>query len=385
MDNFSYLKIIALIAVFVLLLLVFFLLTVKTKNKLSNRIFASYLALTAIDISGFFIAENTTNNYPNLEILRWTLCLLWIPLFYLYVKSICYTDFRLNPKHLLHIVPFVILNLILIPRIYLASNPEKKYFFKHHYETTEMVLFQSLIEIQYLFYIICVFVILKKYKTIYLENYANSNTATNKWLFQITVVLSISHYVDTFKNLLRYTDYHSLLILINEFVGIIALLITCWFVLKALNYPELFRGIDSKLQLAKNYIPKSGTTSKATNSGNYNDENVASKIAILKKYMIDKNPYLDQSLTIQDLANQINIPVRDLSILINLHMQQHFFDFVNQYRIENAMEILRNHPKSELTVLEILYKVGFNSKSSFNTAFKKHTSLTPSEYRNSLL
>jgi len=82
------------------------------------------------------------------------------------------------------------------------------------------------------------------------------------------------------------------------------------------------------------------------------------------------------------LANQIDIPVRDLSILINHQMDQHFFDFVNEYRIQKAMHILKDESKSQLTVLEILYEVGFNSKSSFNTSFKKYTNLTPTAYRN---
>jgi YesN/AraC family two-component response regulator len=99
--------------------------------------------------------------------------------------------------------------------------------------------------------------------------------------------------------------------------------------------------------------------------------------------MTEKEPFLDPSLTIQELSNQINIPVRDLSILINHHMDQHFFDFVNEYRIQKAMNILKDQSKSQLTVLEILYEVGFNSKSSFNTSFKKYTSLTPTAYRNS--
>jgi len=69
--------------------------------------------------------------------------------------------------------------------------------------------------------------------------------------------------------------------------------------------------------------------------------------------------------------------------LINHHMDQHFFDFVNEYRIQKAMNILKDKSKKELTILEILYEVGFNSKSSFNTSFKKYTRLTPTEYRNS--
>ena len=58
-----------------------------------------------------------------------------------------------------------------------------------------------------------------------------------------------------------------------------------------------------------------------------------------------------------------------------------FFDFVNEYRIKKAMEMLSDTNKKDLTVLEILYKVGFNSKSSFNTAFKKHAGKTPTQFR----
>jgi AraC-like DNA-binding protein len=78
----------------------------------------------------------------------------------------------------------------------------------------------------------------------------------------------------------------------------------------------------------------------------------------------------------------VKIPVRDLSILINHHINQHFFDFVNEYRIKKAMTILKNPAKKDRTVLQILYEVGFNSKSSFHTSFKKHTNQTPIEFRN---
>jgi YesN/AraC family two-component response regulator len=100
--------------------------------------------------------------------------------------------------------------------------------------------------------------------------------------------------------------------------------------------------------------------------------------------MAEEEPFLDPSLTIQELANQIDIPFRALSVLINHHMDQHFFDFVNEYRIQKAMVILKDQSRSQLTVLEILYEVGFNSKSSFNTSFKKYTNLTPTAYRNAL-
>nr|WP_320000773.1 helix-turn-helix domain-containing protein [uncultured Draconibacterium sp.] len=65
------------------------------------------------------------------------------------------------------------------------------------------------------------------------------------------------------------------------------------------------------------------------------------------------------------------------------HHEKKFINtnFVNEYRIEKAMELLASNDRKEYTILKILYEVGFNSKSSFNTAFKKHTGLTPTEYR----
>jgi YesN/AraC family two-component response regulator len=195
----------------------------------------------------------------------------------------------------------------------------------------------------------------------------------------MTMVFLVAHSFVVFRDILRFTDYDKLFLWINVVIGIAVLLITCWFVLKALNSPELFRGIDSKLELAKD-IQKPDINAKNTP-----DEATTNQILLLKNYMTEQEPYLDPSLTIQELANRINMPVRDLSVLINHHMNQHFFDFVNEFRIQKAMEILKNKSKNHLTILEILYEVGFNSKSSFNTSFKKYTTLTPTDYRNGSL
>lgn len=101
----------------------------------------------------------------------------------------------------------------------------------------------------------------------------------------------------------------------------------------------------------------------------------------IRQHMESQEPYLDASLSIYQLATQLKLPVKDLSLLINHTLNQHFFDFVNEYRIKKAMEFLRNPQHDDKTVLEILYEVGFNSKSSFNTVFKKFTGTTPTEYR----
>jgi AraC-like DNA-binding protein len=365
------------ISVFVSLLMAFFLLTVKTENKLANRLFALFFIFSAIDLSGFFMYLYT-ENHRNLEIFRSTFCLLGMPSFYLYVLSVCYSDFRLKWKHLAHLLPFIIINLLFIPRIYLSIDEGS--FIGPLNQMSEIYFIQVVIEFQYVFYIVGVFLILKKYKEIYLENYTNPGTSTYKWLFQMTCVFLVAHSIVALKNILRYTGFREIFLWANVLVGSIALFVTCWFIMKALKYPELFRGINSKLKLTKDILPEAEGKPVSVNEQN---DLISSQITELKQYMTEKEPFLDPSLTIQELSNQIHIPVRDLSILINHHIDQHFFDFVNEYRIQKAMNILKDQSKSQLTVLEILYEVGFNSKSSFNTSFKKYTNLTPTAYRNS--
>ena len=145
-----------------------------------------------------------------------------------------------------------------------------------------------------------------------------------------------------------------------------------WLVLKALNSPKLFRGIDVNL-----------LTSKEIKKEKPIDEKVNSQLEFLKNYMTTEKSYLNPSLSIRSFSEEIKMNSRDISVLINQNLKQHFFDFINEYRVKEAMKILKNPSKKEFTVLEILYEVGFNSKSSFNTAFKKYTGLTPTQFRKS--
>lgn len=378
MDRLSLLQGIAKISVFVSLLMAFFLLTVKTENKLANRLFAWFFIVSAIDLSGFFVFDYI-QDYLNLVFFRWTICLLAMPLFYLYVLAVCYSDFRLKWRHLVHLLPIIVVNLVFLPRLYFADGANNELLDSID-QMPEIYFIQILIEFQYAFYIVGAFLVLKQYKEIYLENYANPSTLTYKYLFQMTTVFLVAHCLVALKNVLRYSDYRQIFLWLNVVVGTVALFVTCWLVMKAMNHPELFRGINSKLKLTKDTLPKSNEDTLEGKEDQ--NEVVDAQILTLKQYMAEKEPFLDPSLTIQELANQIKIPVRDLSVLINHKMDQHFFDFVNEYRIQKAMNILKDKSKSQLTVLEILYEVGFNSKSSFNTSFKKYTNLTPTAYRN---
>jgi len=99
--------------------------------------------------------------------------------------------------------------------------------------------------------------------------------------------------------------------------------------------------------------------------------------------MDSEKPYLNSSLTLEQLASQLQLQPRLLSTIINRHFGKNFFEFINGYRIEEAKRLLRSSEVPRLSVSTIMLDVGFNSKGTFNTFFKKIVGMTPSQYRSS--
>jgi AraC-like DNA-binding protein len=110
-------------------------------------------------------------------------------------------------------------------------------------------------------------------------------------------------------------------------------------------------------------------------------EMILSKI----KQEMEGNMYFTQNLaSLSGLSRRINETVHHVSQVINEKMDKNFFELLAGYRVEHARKLIREDKDKKLTVEELADEVGYNSKSSFNTAFKKLTSQTPSEYRNSV-
>ncbi|WP_111708677.1 helix-turn-helix domain-containing protein [Lutibacter citreus] len=332
-----------------MILLSIFLITVKSTKKLSNYLFAAFLLVTAFHFSGMFLLKIPNNTLNSLKIAS---VLLQMPLYYLYVKSVCYFNFKLERKHLLHTLLFIGLFIVL----FVTQVSEKSYD-----------IFQIIAKVQYYYYIIAVFFTLSHFKKLYQENYATNHKIIHKWLFQITILFLIGNCFVLFRSFLLPEQNSVMLANINLLISIFALFVICWFVLKALYQPKLFLGIDKNLTTIKTVKNLTAETEQT--------------LQLLSEYLTTEKPYLDPELSLQKLAIGLNLPEKQLSQLINKHIGKHFFDYINEFRINDAKTLLKDQP--HLTVLEILYKIGFNSKSSFYTAFKKETHQTPTAYRKS--
>ena len=91
--------------------------------------------------------------------------------------------------------------------------------------------------------------------------------------------------------------------------------------------------------------------------------------------------YLETELTLQELADRVGAPAYQISQAINEGLNKNFYDLINAYRVDEAKQLLLNPTNSNFTILSVAFEAGFNSKTTFNTVFKKFTGLTPSDFR----
>ncbi len=352
----------------------YLLLSPATKSN-SSKYIAVFLILLGFNMAINYIIYYLDPISPNISILTNTTFFLMPASLYLYTKSSLQPNFKLKYIDLIHLAPLIILNIILIPFIYLENlkdNPVETEF--HHILQMAFYIFFYLL---IFFYQVLSFILLRQSKKLYYENFSNTNIRRYRYLYSLNVIFTILFLISALKNYLVLgldapnVEYASVIVKFS------LLVFFCWIIYNGLQSPELFRDDGNKLLTLKEIL------NKEKQKPNVSDSNSEHKIEKVKTYMLENEAYLDPSLSLHSLARSTNIPSRELSLLINHHLNKHFFDYVNEFRIEKAKSLLTDPEKKDLTVLEILYEVGFNSKSSFNTAFKKQCGLTPTQYRKS--
>ncbi|WP_350291999.1 helix-turn-helix domain-containing protein [uncultured Croceitalea sp.] len=114
------------------------------------------------------------------------------------------------------------------------------------------------------------------------------------------------------------------------------------------------------------------------------DTKEAQELSIKLESILKKdNLFLDSNLSLDRVAKLLNVNRGKVSQTLNEYRQTNFNDFINAYRIQEAKVMIKN--KSEYTFEAIAVDCGFNSKSTFYTAFKKHSGMTPAKFRNQIL
>ena len=370
---------ISLVVFFAHLLMATFLCSLSSGNRLSHKLLAAYLLIVVIDLSEVIFSE-FYRAYLNLDMLRFNISLFMGPTLYFYVKTAIYDDFTLKIKHLVHTIPYAIACLVMIPNFFSVNNASKQLWYDNFTDVPELTFIHFMTVVQFGLYLLVIYKHLIRYRKVVVENYSDADRLNKTWLTQLIYMFTLSYIIGLGRMYFRFSDFYEYERLVLTILITSVLLSICWILWQALHKPNLFTGVNSTIEVIDEKIASQENTSDPTIRV-IETEKYDAIVLRLRDYMQQSKPFLDPSLSIDTLAKLINLPGSELSLTINRVIGQHFFDFVNLYRINLAAEMLIANEQQQKTILEILYEVGFNSKSSFNTAFKKHLLMTPSQYR----
>lgn len=138
--------------------------------------------------------------------------------------------------------------------------------------------------------------------------------------------------------------------------------------------------VISFIVISKGYIAKIDQTKYKTTA--VSDEQSTSLFEKVLALVKTEKQYRNPELTLKSMSETLNVSTQMLSMVINQRSGKNFNTFINHYRIEESKKLLNDTAFKNLTIAAIAFEVGFNSISSFNTAFKKQTGQTPVAYKN---
>jgi AraC-like DNA-binding protein len=155
-----------------------------------------------------------------------------------------------------------------------------------------------------------------------------------------------------------------------------------WIGYKGLHQPEILR-FEPEAPAPDAAIVATGTDEPRYERSGLTDAEAGRLRAALLSVMDEACPWKDSSLTLADLAARLDTTPHKLSEVLNSQVGETFYDFVNGYRVREVQRRIAAGEAKGTKILALALEAGFASKSTFNQVFKKHTSQTPSDYRES--
>ncbi len=366
------------------LFLSFFFITRKGDKSLSNKFLGVLILSFSLALAEIFLCY-TNMMFHTLHLIDFAepTNFLLSPLAYLYLKTKLSNQF--DKKQYWHFAPFVFyliyVSVLFYPQeiahkynayvsayhpqfTHLEANIYLRYptlfFFKDN--VNELMLLQFLIYI-----IICFVLIYNEFKKIGLSFWSKQDTTLdwcrNIFIQMLSVIIVFIIVKSIFQNDL---GDHILAAHITLVIYTIS-----FRVIRQSAFFHLTKEENETKKEERRPYEKSTLTPEI-------EENTLRK---LQELMQAQKPFLSSDFSLPTFAKMLKVSPHHLSQILNESLQQNFFEFTAHYRIEEAKKILVEKETAHLKIEEIAEMVGYNSKSAFNTSFKKIVGLTPSEFR----
>lgn len=377
--NFSLIDILLVTSIIQSLALAGFLALPENVRAVSNQL----LIVTLISFAGglveiLFYGTGLTMRHPSLAYLGTLLGLLQAGTLYLYAKALMFRDFRLRKGHAVHTLLFWVVAAILAVEYYLQPMEVKLQILQRRDYPgvlTSPVLAVA-IHAVVLGYLYATIRAISRFGVGIRQIFSSIENKQLSWLRALLVgyfaVWTVSLLYCLAAHVVKNHDETQWVV---GFAGIVGFLFINYLLLNALRQPAIFNGLSAREAALLEEVE--APTTVASPPATADDRALMER---LERHMCERRPHLRSNLTVAQLARELAIAPRELSRLLNRGFGRNFFEFISGYRLEEAKQRLQD-PAGTDSILDVMYHAGFNSKSVFNTLFKKSTGMTPREYR----
>lgn len=340
-------------------------------NQLANRLLSILTLSWSFTCAAFALQSyELWMAYPHLYKVTSIFTYLFFPPLFLYTKYITTGKKNFNPWDLVHFLPSVAYIRVHLP-FFIMSAEEKKFLLENKGTEPFMIYLEQVakigdmvIIIQGIAYTLLSIWYLHNYRKTMLNNYSDEHAEKFDWLRRLVIINFALWSVGSIGAILNlmgkpiefrfFTYYYLSIVVVIYFLSYYAI-----------KQPHVFEP----------------TIVKPDEEDDALSEEEKSIVEKLENHMDEKQPYLNKKLTLVELSDSLNVNRNKLSSIINGYYKKNFFDFINDYRVEEAKKLLTSKDHADFKLEFLASKSGFNSKATFNRIFKLRTGYTPSTYK----
>lgn len=317
------------------------------------------------------------------------------PLLYLYLKVLTQERQEFKTKYLFHFIPFLVSLCYYYYTYFFIAKGDANYFINGNREPQYLLMiFYSLNIFLNPVYVVVVLIKLAKHRKKIKNNFSYLENINLNWLRFMAIGLgsiSIVVWIVIFSKYLKIVDinfeddsyiYLSLVLFV---------FITGFFgfkqgVIYKFALPE---EKHNEKKMVKGESNEKDEPEKETESDKYEKSQLTKGdanqiVTSLSDLMKTEEPYKQNQLSLNDVAEKLNIPSHNLSQVLNVYLETNFYNYINKFRVEEVKRMLNNKKFEHYSLLGIAHEAGFNSKSAFNRIFKNVTGQTPTQYKSAI-
>lgn len=304
--------------------------------------------------------------FPWLFGMRGAIDMIVFPVLYLYVLARTSRDFRVKLVHCVLFIPFIVLFIVELARYGIQDIETKVAMIDAFYANSRPgptnTFTNAVFFAQYLLFP----AVLITLAVIRMVQYRSSSKNTHRGLAPLLLLVAGAGALKLFNSVVYYAVYRVTGKEISEW-AINSILIACVILTIAVIVLRRLEDVDVE--------------QKKYGGSSLSDETAKSIVDSVRIALESDDLFKIQGLSLQSLADKIDVNQTYLSQAINSQLDMSFSEYVNEYRIREAERMLVSDDYANLSVEGIATEVGFRSRSAFYRAFKQKTGMTPSQFR----